>query len=162
MAARGARPACLSLALLLATLAAASADAPHIEAYVSQRNNEAYLREGPGYNYPVLWVYHHRGYPFAVTASFDIWRRVMAPDGTVGWISAGMLSDRRTVLVTGQGRVPVHGNPDGGKVIGLADPGAIANLKTCTAMACRIAGGAVDGWIDRSRIWGVGSDEVFH
>lgn len=156
-----ARAASLLLALL-AAVPAAAAGAPHIEGYASQRNGEAYLREGPGYNYPVLWVYHHRGYPFAVTASFDIWRRVMAPDGTVGWMSSTMLSDRCTVLVTGSGRAPVHADPGGGKLVGLADPGAVANLKTCTATACRITGGGIDGWIDRSRIWGVGVREVFH
>jgi SH3-like domain-containing protein len=131
---------------------------PH---YVSQRGAEAYLREGPGYQHKVLWVYRHRGYPFLVTASFDVWRRVETADGTVGWISATMLSDQRTALVTGKGRVQIHEKADGGKVVGLADPGAVAALKTCTQDACRIRGEEIDGWIPRSRIWGVGTSEEF-
>jgi|SRR6185437_10587457 len=152
------------LSLIAGAALAAPADAPpgNIKPhYVSQRGNEAFLREGPSYQHKVLWVYRHRGYPFLVTASFDVWRRVQTADGTVGWMSATMLSDQRTVLVTGKDRVQVHAKEDGGKVVGLADPGAIASLRTCTADACRIKGEAVDGWIPRSRIWGVTPDETF-
>jgi SH3-like domain-containing protein len=149
----------LALLLLLAAPAAFAADAPlH---FVSQRVAEAYLREGPSYQHKILWVYRHRGYPFLVTASFDVWRRVQAVDGTVGWMSAAMLSDQRTVLVTGKGRVQIRESESGGKVVGLADPGAIADLKSCTASACHVRSEDIDGWLPRNRIWGVGADEVF-
>jgi len=75
--------------------------------YVSQRPDKAYLREGPTYAHKVLWVYRHRGYPFAVIGEFDTWRRVRTADGTQGWMNASMLSDQRTVLVTGKGRVRI-------------------------------------------------------
>ena len=146
------------LALLMLPTLAAAAPPPH---FVSQRVAEAYLREGPSYQHKILWVYRHRGYPFLVTASFDVWRRVQAADGTVGWMSATMLSDQRTVLVTGKGRVQIRESAAGGKVVGLADPGAIAGLKSCTASACHVRSEDIDGWLPRNRIWGVGADEVF-
>lgn len=143
--------------------AAAPAAAPggKVLRYVSQRTQKAYLREGPSYAHRVLWEYRHRGYPFAVIAEFDVWRRVRAPDGTIGWMSHSMLSDQRTVLVTGKGRVQLFEEPDGGKVTALADPGAIARLRACTRQACRVQGEGVDGWITKSRIWGVAPNEVF-
>ena len=147
--------------VLLLSVSAARAQPPKILRYVSQRPDKAYLREGPTFAHKVVWIYRHRGYPFAVIAQFDIWRRVMAADGTVGWMSAAMLTDQRTVLVTGKGRVKISAGADGGKTVALADPGAIAELKACTRDACRIHGEAVDGWIAKSRIWGVGADEVF-
>ncbi|HEY0265322.1 MAG TPA: SH3 domain-containing protein [Rhizomicrobium sp.] len=129
--------------------------------YVSTRSDKAYLREGPTFAHKVLWVYRHKGYPFAVIAQFDVWRRVQAADGTLGWMSAAMLTDNRTVLVTGKGRAQIFAGADGGKVVALADPGAIANLKACTLNACQIKGEGVDGWISKTRIWGVGANEVF-
>ncbi len=152
----------LAIALLILVAGGWPADAaPKVLRYVSQRTDKAYLREGPTYAHRVLWVYRHRGYPFAVTAEFDVWRRVQAADGTIGWMSATMLVDRRTVLVTGRGRARITGDADGGKLVGLADPGAVADVKACTATACRIAGEGIDGWIAKTRIWGVGADEVF-
>lgn len=134
---------------------------PKILRYVSLKVSKANLRQGPSYAHRILWIYRHKGYPFAVINEFDSWRKLLAPDGSVGWMSAVMLSDRRTVLVTGKGRVPIHARPGGGKVVALADPGAVAELEACEANACRISGGNIDGWITRARIWGVGKDEVF-
>ena len=68
--------------------------------------------------------------------------------------------------MTGQGRAKIFAGadiagPGGGKVVALADPGAVATLQACALAACHIHGEGVDGWIDRSRIWGVGEKEVF-
>lgn len=151
-----------SLAILPAIAAPIQAAAPPVLIhYVSQRTDKAYLREGPTYRHKVLWIYRHKGYPFQVIASFDVWRRVRAPDGTVGWMAASMLSDQRTVLVTGKGRVPIYAAPGDTKVVALADPGATAKLTACAPAACRITGEGVEGWIPRSRIWGVDANEVF-
>jgi SH3-like domain-containing protein len=129
--------------------------------YVSQRADKAYLREGPTYAHRVLWVYRHRGYPFAVLAEFDVWRRVRAADGAVGWMSASMLTDQRTVLVTGKGRAKIFADAGGGKVVALADPGAVAGLVACAPTACHVRGEDIDGWIPKDRIWGVAAGEVF-
>ena len=149
----------LAVFLLAASLAQAPAIAPH---YVSQRTGTAYLREGPGYDYRVLWVYRHKGTPYRETAAYDVWRRVTAPDGAVGWMSQEMLSDGRTVLVTGKTRVAIRKDMDAGaKVIGLADPGAVLKLKACASDACRVVSGDVDGWIPKADLWGVDANEVF-
>lgn len=149
----------LPVLLLAASLAQAPPVAPH---YVSQRAGTAYLREGPGYAYRVLWVYRHKGTPYRETAAYDVWRRVTAPDGAVGWMSQEMLSDSRTVLVTGKVRIAIR--KDAGpqtKVVGLADPGAVLKLKACASDACRVASGDTDGWIPKSGLWGVDANEVF-
>lgn len=153
----------IALLLMLGCAAALAAPAPQPAAhYVSQRGDQAYLREGPSYQHKIIWIYRHRGYPFLVTASFDVWRRVEAPDGAVGWMSATMLSDQRTVLITGKTRVPIHASAEGGKLVGLADPGAVAGLKSCSHDVCHISGQDMDGWIARDRVWGVGPGESFN
>ena len=147
---------------MLAVITPAEAQTPaKVLRYVSQRADKAYLREGPTYAHRVLWVYRHKGYPFAVLAEFDVWRRVRAADGAVGWMSATMLTDQRTVLVTGKGRAQIFANAGGGKVVALADPGATAVLQACTLTSCRIKGEGIDGWIPKDRVWGVGANEVF-
>ena len=64
--------------VMLAGLSTGAAAQDKVLRYVSQRTDKAYLREGPTYSHKVLWQYRHRGYPFAVIAEFDIWRRVQA------------------------------------------------------------------------------------
>jgi SH3-like domain-containing protein len=65
------------------------------------------------------------------------------------------------VLVTGKGRAKIFKDAAGGKLVALADPGAIASLKACTLTACHIKGDKTDGWIAKNRIWGVEANEVF-
>ena len=146
------------LALLLSAMPAMAAPVT----YVSQRAENANMREGPSYKHRVLWVYKHKGYPFQVLARYDVWRRVRAHDGTMGWMSTAMLSDRRTVLVTGGDRAAIYSDPEPrAKVVAYAMPGATANLEACAIRSCRISAPGLKGWIDKQRIWGVGKDEVF-
>ena len=115
--------------------------------YVSQRPDKAYLREGPTYAHKVLWVYRHRGYPFAVIGRV---RHLAA--GAGGGRHRGLderLDADRPAHRAGHRQGPGAGSPpmpDGGKVVALADPGAIAGLKACTRDACHIA--ARSGWLD--------------
>jgi len=156
------RSVLLFLMAALVPVAAFAADAPFQPHYVSQRVSQASLREGPGYAYRILWVYKHKGYPFRETARFDIWRRVMTADGTVGWLNGQLLSDARTVLVTGKGRVEIRKNEDSSsQVVGLADPDAVLSLKSCGPEFCRVRAARVDGWISKTRIWGVDPGETF-
>lgn len=149
------------IAALLPTLAHA-ADTPFRPHYVSQRVSQASLREGPGYGYKILWNYRHKGYPFKEIARFDVWRRVTAADGTVGWVNGQLLSDGRTVLVTGKGRAEIRRSAAAdAKLVGLAEPDAILALKSCEADFCRVRAERIDGWISKSRIWGVDPGEVF-
>lgn len=152
----------LMAALFPAAALGADAPAPFKPHYVSQRVSQASLREGPGYAYRILWIYKHKGYPFKETARFDIWRRVTTADGTVGWLNGQLLSDVRTVLVTGKGRVEIRKKEDAtSDVVGLAEPDSVLGLKGCGPDFCRVRAARVDGWISRTRIWGVDAGEVF-
>jgi SH3-like domain-containing protein len=131
--------------------------------YVSLKKSEAFLREGPTYKHRVLWVYKRKGFPLQVIAEYDTWRRVKDVDGAVGWIHDTLLSNQRTALVTGKGRVSIRAKEDiASKAVAFADPGVILELKGCKASACEVeASDGTDGWIDRTRIWGVNPGEVF-
>jgi SH3-like domain-containing protein len=144
--------------LLLAALAAAPAPPPH---YASLRSDKVYLREGPTYQHRVLFTYKRKDYPVQVLAAYESWRRVRDADGTVGWISQTMLSDARTVLVTGQGKAELRSSPTlTAQVSAEAEPGVVGKLKACKPQFCKITAGGVTGWIDRTRIWGVDAGEI--
>jgi SH3-like domain-containing protein len=148
--------------MVLAALAPALADPAPPAHFASLRQDKVYLREGPTAQYRVLWVYRRKDYPVEVIASYDGWQRVRDMDGTVGWISATMLSEARTIVVTGKGRAAIRAAPDGtSPALAFAEPGVVARLKACKPAACRVTADGTDGWIDKKRIWGVSAGEVF-
>jgi SH3-like domain-containing protein len=94
----------LALAFLLIALVgrpAGAADTPPY--FLSIKNEKTFMREGPGENHRIKWIYHRKGLPVEVIASFEVWRRVRDADGEIGWIHVAVLSRERTAVVTGGG-----------------------------------------------------------
>jgi SH3-like domain-containing protein len=133
---------------------------PH---FASLSSDKVYMREGPTYAHRVLWIYHRKGLPVEVLASFDVWRRVEDPHGTVGWVHGSMVSDHRTVEVIGATPAPIRRWADADSaVLALAQTGTVAKLEGCDANACEVSASGIDGWIDKKNIWGVREGEIFH
>jgi SH3-like domain-containing protein len=129
--------------------------------YVSLRADKVFLREGPTYQYRVLFTYKRKDYPLQVIATYGSWKRVRDVDGTMGWVSQMMLSDVRSVLVTGKDRAAIRSQPYATAPLrAWADPGVVAKLKACKPQFCEIVADGLRGWIDRSRIWGVDAGEI--
>jgi SH3-like domain-containing protein len=145
------------LAAFLASAGVRADDVLPLPRWASLSVDKVYLRQGPTYQNRILWVYHRKGLPVKITGQFDVWRKVLMPDGTVGWIHVAMLSSDRTVVVTGQRNAPVRtGEAPSSPVLALAQPGVVAKLDHCEGEACEIRADGTDGWIDADRIWGNG------
>ena len=127
--------------------------------FVSLRKGEVNLRTGPGTRYPIDWVLTHKNMPVEITAEFESWRRVRDWQGAIGWVHKSMLSGRRWIIVRGK-RHPLRRDKDAASpVIAHLDEKVIGRLKQCRGTWCRIDIAGIQGWIERSAIWGVYQDE---
>jgi SH3-like domain-containing protein len=143
-------------------LAAAFSDDAKLPRFVSLKESEVNMREGPSVKNKVRWVFHRKGLPVEILEQYDVWRRVRDSDGDIGWINANMLSREREGLVTGTGQASLRDKEDTASgVVAQVEPGAVGVLKRCSAKACEMEFGKVEGWMDRSRIWGVYPNETF-
>ena len=130
--------------------------------FASLKNEVTNMREGPSENNRVKWVYHRKGLPVEVIASYEVWRRVRDMDGEVGWIHNALLSRERTVVVHGRGDAPVRGGADvKTEVVAQAQPGAIGRVRHCGVFVCQVKFDRAEGWIDRNRLWGINGGEQF-
>jgi len=133
--------------------AAASGPQPY---FVSIKVDEAYMREGPSDMHRVKWIYRHKGLPLEVIATFDVWRRVRDMDGEVGWMHMALLTRDRTVVVTNGPAADVYARDDKtSQVIAHAQSGAIGHLLGCAMLNCRVEFTGAEGWVLRSRLWGI-------
>lgn len=153
----------LLLCMMLATLpsVALSADELPLPRFVSLRSNEANLRVGPGTRYPIHWVYQRRGMPVEIIEEYGNWRKIRDMEGTEGWLHHGLLSGKRTALVSGTER-PLRRNPDAGAPIILkAKPMVIGALLRCSRHWCHVEISGYKGWMEKSSLWGVYPKEQF-
>lgn len=150
----------MAAALAMGLAASATAADEELPRFESLRVDLVNLRAGPGARYPIEWVYQRKGLPVEVTAAFDVWRRVRDSEGTEGWVHERMLSDRRSVVVTGTLRT-LHREPDAAApAVAQLEPGVVARLLDCKGAWCRIETQGLKGWLPRTEIWGVFPDET--
>ncbi len=156
------RLVCALLLLEVGLGAAAAGETTSQPYFVSIKDGIAYMREGPGENYRIKWIYHRKNLPMEVTAVFEGWRRVKDMDGEVGWIHEALLSRERTALILGRRDVAVRRTADAASdVVAQAEPGVIGRLVGCTASSCEMRFEGSRGWVDRDRLWGVLPGEKF-
>jgi SH3-like domain-containing protein len=133
--------------------AAASGPQPY---FVSIKVDEAYMREGPSDMHRVKWIYRRKGLPLEVIATFDVWRRVRDLDGEVGWMHMALLTRDRTAVVTKGLAAEVRARDDTtSQVLAQAQPGAIGHLLGCGMLTCQVEFTGAEGWVSRSRLWGI-------
>ena len=152
----------MAIAFLLGLGAAASAaEEAKTPYFLSLKNETTNMREGPSENNRIKWVYHRKGLPVEVIASFESWRRVRDMDGEIGWMHMVVLS-RDRVAVVKQGIVEVRARAQGdSKLVATATAGALGRLKHCGAAACEVQFEGAGGWVARTQLWGVHDGEQF-
>ncbi|MFC3057807.1 SH3 domain-containing protein [Paenirhodobacter populi] len=128
--------------------------------FLSLKGSEGNARRGPSLSHRIDWVFKHAGMPLKVTAEFGNWRRVEDRDGAGGWVHYSLLSGSRTVIID-EDLAQLHSRPDEkSTVVALAEAGSIAKLGDCNKDWCKVSAQKADGWIEKTKIWGVDPDEI--
>ncbi len=147
--------AAASLAIAISTPAAAQeVELPY---WASIDAEEVYMRAGAGMQFPIVWVYKREGLPVRVVRLIQGWRYVEEPDGTMGWISSGLLSRQRTAMVIGEELVPMRAEPSaGGELRWKLEAGVVGNLGECSDGWCELDVDKHIGWVEEASLWGAG------
>jgi SH3-like domain-containing protein len=130
--------------------------------FVSLRTDKVNFRAGPGFQYPVTWVYQRDGLPVEIIGEYDVWRQVMAPDGGTGWVHMATIRARRTFIVTAP-QATLHASPaDNSAPVAVLDFGVSGLLLNCTAASayCKASTGQETGFLRRQDFWGAFPKEM--
>jgi SH3-like domain-containing protein len=128
--------------------------------FVSLKANEANVRRGPSLSHRIDWVFTQRNYPLEVIAEYGHWRRVRDMEGATGWLHYSLISGVRTALVT-DGTVDLFSRPDtGSRLAAQAEKGVILRLLECNISWCKVSASGYKGWVLKSGLWGVRSNEI--
>ncbi len=124
--------------------------------FVSLFTDEVNLRNGPGMQYPIEWLYKRRGLPVEVEREFDVWRLVVDPDGVKGWLHEATITGTRTFVVTGAEHTMRAAPRTDAAAVARLKPGVIGDILRCDAGAdwCRVRVKDYRGWLPRSDFWG--------
>jgi SH3-like domain-containing protein len=129
--------------------------------FVSLRADTVNVRAGPGFQYPVTWIYKRDGLPVEIVGEFDVWRQIVAPDGGTGWVHEATIRARRGFFVTTP-KAALHASPDAGsRITAWLDENVSGTLLSCPAGDfCRVATEGAAGYLERADFWGAFPGEV--
>ena len=141
--------------------------------FVSLKSDRVHIRQGPGTDHKVLWVFRRAGLPVEVLQEFETWRQVRDADGTLGWVLQTLVSGRRTALVlpweqkaaeSKGAAVPqtalLADEKESAKPVAFVEAGVIANIRSCTGKWCYVSVGDYRGYIQQKKLWGVYEGEA--
>lgn len=134
--------------------------------FVSLKSDRVQVRQGPGIDHKVLWVFSRVGLPVEIMQEFENWRQIRDQDGSVGWVAHALLSARRTAVVLawaagqqekGTARtVPLHVEAStSANTIALLEPGVVCDIRFCDGRWCHVSVGDYRGYIEQAKLWGV-------
>lgn len=131
-----------------------------IPRFVSLKAATGNVRRGPSLSHKIDWVFKRRNMPLQITAEYGHWRRVQDKDGAGGWVHYSLLSGVRMVIVE-RDLLPLLAKPDPQSQINAhAEAGVVARLGACGPDWCRISTDGFKGWVEKTALWGVFTDEL--
>jgi SH3-like domain-containing protein len=136
-----------------------------IPRFVSLKADEVNVRVGPGYDYPIAWVFRRAGLSVEIISEFDTWRQIRDSEGATGWVSASLLSGRRSAIVapwSNAGTLIDLKDDDerSAKDVARLERGSIVDIVTCDGEWCAVYAGRIRGFIEQANLWGVYPKEV--
>ncbi len=135
--------------------------------FVSLKSDRVQVRQGPGMDHKILWVFNRVGLPVEVLEEHENWRQVRDQDGSVGWVAHALLSARRTGVImawaTGEKRASGAAKPvplfdedsTSARQLALLEPGVICGIRRCDGRWCQISVGDFRGYVEQAKLWGV-------
>lgn len=135
--------------------------------FVSLKSDRVQVRQGPGTDHKILWVFNRVGLPVEVIEEYENWRQIRDQDGSVGWVAHALLSARRTCVImawaTGEARTSKAAKPvplrdedsTSARQVALLEPGVICGIRRCDGHWCQISVGDYRGYVEQNKLWGV-------
>ncbi len=131
--------------------------------FVSLRSNKVNLRQGPGKDYPVRWLFKRMNLPVEITAEYEHWRKIRDSQGAEGWVYYRLLTGRRTALIvpwekTGIIKLYKKDKVDS-DIVAQVEPRVLALINKCNGQWCYVTIAGLNGWMQQAKLWGVYAGE---
>ena len=122
--------------------------------FLSLKNNEVNLRQGPSFEYPIKFIYKKKYLPVEILDKAETWRKIKDFENNSGWIHASQLSKKKSAICKKNNSVLYKKPTIFSKPIAKLEIGRLVLIKKCKAKWCKITSGNFNGWIYKNSLWG--------
>ena len=125
------------------------------EYFLTLRNNQVNLRQGPSFDYPVKLFYKKKFLPVLVQEKFENFRKIRDHENNTGWIHVSQLSKKKAAIVIDDEAYIFSSNTIYSKPLAISKRGKLLLIKKCKKNWCKITNKNFKGWIKKESLWGL-------
>ena len=122
--------------------------------FLSLKNNEVNLRQGPSFEYPIKLIYKKKYLPVIIIDKSETWRQIKDFKNNSGWIHISQLSKKRSAINIIKNSVIYKKYSIYSKPIAKLEIGRLVLIDKCKIKWCKVNSGNYSGWILKDRLWG--------
>ena len=121
--------------------------------YLILKNNEVNVRYGPGFDYPIKYVYKKKNLPIKVIDKKENFRRIIDFKKNSGWIHVSQLKKGKSLILL-KDQILFSKPTRYSKPIIKIVKGRLLLVKKCKKKWCKVKTEDYLGWIITNNIWG--------
>ena len=122
--------------------------------FLSLKNNEVNLRQGPSFEYPIKFVYKKKFLPIEVLDKSETWIKIRDFENNSGWIHISQVSKKKSAINKKNNSVIYKKPTIFSKPIAKLEIGRLVLIKKCKVEWCKITSGGFSCLIYKKFLWG--------
>jgi len=122
--------------------------------FLTLKKNEANLRQGPSFEYPIKLIYKKKYLPVLILDKSGPWRNIKDFENNTGWIHVVLLSKKKSAINIKNNSIIYKKPTIYSKPIVKLEAGRLVLIKKCKTKWCKISSGGYSGWIFKDSLWG--------
>jgi SH3-like domain-containing protein len=123
------------------------------EKFLSLKKNKVNVRYGPGFDFPVKYIYRKINLPIKQIDKKENFRRIIDYKKNSGWIHISQLKKVNSVI-TIQDKILFEKPTIFSEPIANIKKGRLLIIKKCDKEWCKIESGNFKGWVNKKKLWG--------
>ena len=125
------------------------------EAYfLTLRNDEVNLRQGPSFDYPIKIIYKKKYLPVLIEDKSNNFKKIRDHENNTGWIHVSQLSKTKAGINNVDELIVFKKPTLYSKTLVVLSKGRLCFIKKCKNKWCKIETGEFIGWIMKKNLWG--------
>jgi SH3-like domain-containing protein len=125
-----------------------------IETFVSLKKNKVNVRYGPGFEYPIKYIYKKINLPIKQIDKKENFRRIIDFKNNGGWIHVSQLKKVNSIIPKND-KVLFSKPTNFSKPLAQIKKGRVLLIQKCNNDWCKIKTGNFKGWIKVENSWGL-------
>ena len=122
--------------------------------FLMLKNNKVNVRYGPGFDYPIKFIYKKNKLPLQVIDKKENFRKIIDHKKNNGWIHISQL--RKSIsLITTSNKILFKKPTKYSKPLAKLDKGRLLIIKKCEIKWCQVKTDKFLGWIEKNNTWGI-------